>query len=111
MLPFVGLFFASVRRAKQCASFPSGMPNIAIKINTRSFIPASNLSLQGNDGLTESKGQAACTAIKYTAVCLFASGLVLGICFFFVRTLRRIASHNLRHFILLSLPYVRILYP
>jgi len=39
---------------------------------------------QGDDGLTESKGQAACGAIKYTLVCFFASGMILGLCYFFV---------------------------
>lgn len=42
---------------------------------------------QDDDGLTEGKGQAFCGAVKYTAVCLFASALVVGLCYFFVRAM------------------------
>lgn len=47
-------------------------------------LPFAIFYYEGDDGLTESKGQAACGAIKYTLVCLFASGMILGLCYFFV---------------------------
>ena len=46
------------------------------------------LVLQSDEGLSDSKTAPIMTAVKYTMVCLFASGLILGLCYFYVRAQR-----------------------
>lgn len=42
------------------------------------------MATQSDDGLSDSKMSAVCTAVKYTIACVFVSGLILGLCYFFV---------------------------
>lgn len=39
---------------------------------------------QSDDGLSDNKMAPVCTAVKYTLACVFVSGLILGLCYFFV---------------------------
>lgn len=58
-------------------------PTVQAKLVERclsAFVPAA----QSDDGLSDNKMAPVCTAVKYTLACVFVSGLILGLCYFFV---------------------------